>query len=35
MTIRLTPREVESIAKAGKEKHYRGFFASKFQELGY
>lgn len=30
MTFKLTPREVKDISEAGAEKHFRGFFQSKF-----
>ena len=31
-TFSLTPREVEELAKAGREKHFRGFWQAKFDE---
>lgn len=30
--FKLTPREVEDIAEAGKGKHFRGFWANKFAD---
>ena len=32
MTFTLTPREVKEISDAGAEKHYRGFWAAKFDK---
>ncbi|KAK3315145.1 NADP-dependent oxidoreductase domain-containing protein [Apodospora peruviana] len=31
-SFKLTPKEVEDIAKAGRQKHYRGFWTNKFKE---